>query len=472
MRSVVYKSRLLCAAAVVALLITSCGQSREEKLESWETARRSAFQEFRDRRYEGAIASYQKALGLAKQIDANGVEVAITLNELAVVYNTKGNADETAKLYEESNAILERLANADNLNKDIVRAYCDALEGLGKIKEEKGDLPGAEALYGKAVNIAQRADSTVKLRELVYQYKSVLLQQGKDKEAAALQGQTERLSNEDQFTDRENYLHKHAKNCLRDAQQALGEQRIADADKAYQEAYGFARESKDLRFRGEVEGQIALYLLTVNKLRPAESAIVAALRDFKEAKVDDAAMLTQLVTYSSIEHALGKIDAADKAADLALKIAKAQFDEDSVEMQRALSAKANVYIALRKYKEALPLYEKTYALTKRHAALNSPMVIMHTCWLANIYWLAGQKSKAESLVGSYSDQVLKMRKELNLVSRLFNDYGNECRRTGDSVEARVFHNAAMRVAKQAPDAAVEIKRAQDGIKASQTRAAT
>jgi tetratricopeptide (TPR) repeat protein len=455
--------------ACSALALCGCGQNKEQQTEAWESQKRSAFQEFRDRRYDAAIVSYEKALETARRIDGDGVEVASTYNEMAAVYMTAGKEKEAGEFYEMANELLERLANADNLNHDIMRAYADTCEGLGKLKEKNGDLSGSAQLYSKGIDVARRANVPTKLRELVYEYKSVLQQQGKDKEAKALEQTFPNLGDNAKLPDKESYLREETRKYLSAGELAMKEGHFAEADKAYQDAYGYARQSTDGKFRGGVAGTIALFLYGTHNLQPAENAIAAAIRDWRDAGVEDKQMHSYLVTYSAIEHELGKDEGSKRAAELSMKIAKKDFGDDSVQMQQSLSALVNAYVGQHRYDDAIPLFERSYELTKKRSALGSPEVIMHTCWLANIYWLGEKPDKARSLVDSYCNAVLKAKANRLLVGRLLADYGDVTQRTAQREEAALFYNSAVRVLKDAPENTLEMKRARGGLLALQTR---
>lgn len=459
---------LLLIFFAATLSLTGCGANKKDLSDKWESQKQRAFQEFRDRRYDNAIETYGKALELAKQIDPDGIQVASTLNEMAVVYTTRNSSKNAAGLYLEASAIEQNWLNKDPFDPNIQRTYLDTMAGLGKIRKTEGDLKAAEEYFSRGVDIGRRANVPSKLRELLYEYKSVLQQEGKTKESMALNDEFTRLAGNERLPNDEDSLREQTNKLLADAESAFKAHDLNRADEQYRQAYLYVKRSTDAKFRAEGEARVASYLCTVGNLPAAEAALMATMRDCKKSGSKESGLLPFLISYADVEHQLGKNSKSKDAADLALKLAKEDYPPTSPQVNSALLAVANAMIGMNQYEQAIPVFEKSYILTKKNSAFDSPSVIMNTCWLSNLYWMADQQEKAEALMGSYTNSVRRYPKSLTLVGRLLNDYAVALQRGGNAREAALFANSAIKVLKQARDGSSEMNRATHLVKALQT----
>jgi tetratricopeptide (TPR) repeat protein len=448
------------------LSLSGCGANKKEQTDNWETQRQKAFREFRDGHYDASIETYGKALELAKKIDPEGLQVATTLNEMATVYTTKNSGKNAAGLYLEAEKIEQSLLNKDAFNPENMRVYLDTMAGLGKIRKDDGDLAAAEDYLSKGVDIGRRANLTTKLRELLYEYKSVLQQEGKTKEATALSDEFMRLGDSEQVVD-ESMARERATRFLQDGDNALAAGDQARADEAYLRAYGYVKQVGDPKFRANAEGKIATYLCTINNLVAAESALKATMRDYKKSGAKETALVPYLIAFAHVETELDKHESAVNAADLALKLAKQEYKPDSVEVSSAIKTLGEAFVGTGRYDQGIPMLEKSYAMTKKHFPFDSADVIAQTCSLAQVYWAAKRQDKATALMKDYTNGLMRYPKSLPVAGRLFNDRASS---TKARDEALLFANSAVTVLKKAPggDGSDEMKRATQIVKALQT----
>jgi tetratricopeptide (TPR) repeat protein len=440
------KRSLILAISIFLLSGCSGNAGSKEKIEAWQAEKRSAFQAFRDRRYDAAIAAYEQALKVAETIDPAGLEVAQTLNDTAAVYHAQDKDGQANALYERSIEILDRLANRDNLNKDVMFAYCDALEGAGKI-QRKDNIQAAEQLFAKAVSVAERCNAPAKLRELVYEYKSVLQEEGNEEQLKRVSERFSNLAQDEQVPDKEVQLKLQVKKFYDDATAAMTAGQLAKAEQALNSASHYAEQSADLKMRGEVDGRLAVFYYTTKDYPRAEAYMLEGIRKWREARVGDAMMCSYLLTLANIESELARPQRAEKAARLGYAIAEKQFEPDSAQMQQANEVMVNALTGGHKYEEAVPYFERALAIVQKNNALQSPQVVMHICWMANLYWLANKRPQSEKLVNDYVSSVVRARKDLPFVARLLTDYSNDCKKRNEPEEAKLFAAAAAKVSK-------------------------
>ncbi len=454
-------------------LLSSCGQDRQEKVEAWESEKRSAFQAFRDRKYDASIVAYTTAIHLAEQIEPRGLLVAVTMNEQAAVYMARDDYQSAEKLFSSAIQLIEERTQQQSLPTDWMKSLCDAVEGLGNIKHKQGDLVRAEQLYARAVSITGLCNTTSKQRQLVYEYKSVLQKQGKFTEADKVDEQFKNLADSSAVPNPQHHLQEETQKFFREADAALKAHDLTKAQECYRKGLQYALRSTDGKFRASAEAKVALFLFTTNQLQRAEAFIMEAMRESKKAGATSTEMRPLLLTLSTIQAKNGRLPQAEKAARLALKLAESSGGKDSAEVVEGLNSVVQVLLQQHQYEKALPLFERSYAIQKRRNLPTSPAVVMHTCWLANVYWLSGKKQTAKDLVAKFVEKLQQCpASEMSLAGKLFTDFGQECLKSSDKPEASVFFQASLKVLKRAPQAAQEIERAQTQLKVAQTRTAT
>jgi tetratricopeptide (TPR) repeat protein len=465
---------IISAILAIMPVLHGCSQDAQDKVEAWESQKRTAFQLFRDRKSDESVVAYRRAIALAEQIDPNGMEVATTFNELANVYRSRDDEQNAAKAYEKVILILETRDQKQNLQPDAMRNLCDALEGLAKIKHKDGDIDGAEMLYAKAVRLTGLCDNSVaKQQSLVSEYKSVLIAKGKVEQARALDGQFKHLEGAAALPNPQDEIRRQSDMHFREAIRFDLAGDLPQADREYREAMLAAAKSDDLKFRAGAAVKVVLFLVKTNRAPQAEPLALQALSDYKTAGAKPAELCPLLLTLSTVQLKQGKYKKAEKAAQLALKYAEQSFDPNSNQMAECLSGMVAVYTAQQQFDKAIPLFERTFRIHHTTSAVDSPPVVMHTCWLANLYWLAGKKDKSRELVNKQLAELTAMKNANSvLAGRLFTDFGLQCVKDGNSDEAMMFFQSALKVLKGAPGAAQEIQRANAEIKAAQTRRAT
>lgn len=438
--------KLILTLTVCALpLLAGCAKDAQELTETWESEKRSAFQALRDRKYDQSIRGYQRAIEVAEQIDAKGGRVASTYNELARVYIARGDMVNAGFAYEKAIAILDNRESSQHLQTDSMVSLCDALEGLANIKVKNGDLKSAEELYAKAVRITSLCNSVTKQRELVYEYKSVLAALGKDEEARKLDEEFKSLSDQSAVPNAQDHLQEETNKHLREAATALAAGNKERADKEYEEAMRYALQSKDAGFRGSTEAKVGLYLFGTGRKQKAEQFMLQGIRDLKEAGTRTKDMHAHLVALSNIQTALAKYGPAEKAGKLSLKIAEG-IDPEGVQTSQSLAALVTVYTTQHQYAKAIPLFERSYAIHKKLNAPAAPPLVLHTCWMANLYWLADKKDKARACIDTFIPTVAKSgNDELILAGRLMRDYAKECLKQQQPDEASIFVKAADKI---------------------------
>lgn len=459
---------------LAAINLSGCGtDSHQEEKEAWETENSSAFQAFRDRNYQQAIASYKRALLIAQKIDPNGEQSAVTETAMATVFITQNDTKTAEQLFRHAAEVLEAKSRREKLSADAATTLCDALRGRADIKHRAGEDEQAEPLYKEALRVIAPYRIPSKERQLRFEYKSVLSALGKDAEAQAVSEQNNQLVDAESLPNAQNQAHAEAKKFVHQGEMALAAHNIQKAKDDLHTGVAYALKCDDPRFRAGIQTRAAMLLFVNNEINDAEQYMLDGLRTLREAHCPDEEIFPHLVALGTIQTRLFKLDDAEKAERLALKIAKAHYDKDGVQVASAEQGLVQVLSMKHQYDEALPMFEHSYQVNRKIMTLTSTPVVMHTCWLANLYWLAGKKNETQGTLDEFIAELNKRpAAERVLPGRLLVDYGNECLRQNQKPEAAMFFNAALKVLKPAPGANVEIQRAQTQLKALQAPAAT
>ena len=98
-----------------------------------------------------ARSMLEEALSLRNQYVSNEPrEVAESLNDLALLLNTLGEADKAKDLYYQSVEILESMLGADHLDVAVIR------NNLASLLQDKLDFESAEELFRKSLDVAEK----------------------------------------------------------------------------------------------------------------------------------------------------------------------------------------------------------------------------------------------------------------------------------------------------------------------------
>jgi tetratricopeptide (TPR) repeat protein len=132
--------KLKIILAVVAALSVSAPAFCENR--AWSEMNDSVVRMYQDGRYAQALPVAEKALKEArKNFPVDAPELALSLNNLALLYKNEGRYEESAKLYEESVSVAEKIAGPDA--EDLIVP----LNNLAMLYETQGQKGKADAIY-------------------------------------------------------------------------------------------------------------------------------------------------------------------------------------------------------------------------------------------------------------------------------------------------------------------------------------
>ncbi|MEG5198196.1 CHAT domain-containing tetratricopeptide repeat protein [Microcoleus sp. A6-C5] len=313
-------------------------------------------------RYSEAEPLYRQALEMRKRLlRDNHPDVATSLNNLAGLYQSQGRYSEAEPLYRQALEMRKRLLG-DN-HPDVA----DSLNNLAVLYESQGRYSEAEPLHHQALEMRKRllGDNhpavAISLNNLAVLYQS----QGRYSEAEPLYRQALEMR----------------KRLLRDNHPAVAISlnnlaELYESQGRYSEAEPLYRQALEMRKR----------LLGDNRPDVA----------------------TSLNNLAGLYQSQGRYSEAEPLYHQALEMRKHLLGNEHPDVATSLNNLAALYNSQGRYSEAEPLYRQALEMNKRLLGNEHPVVASSLNNLAELYNSQGRYSEAEPLCR----QALEMRKRL------------------------------------------------------------
>ena len=109
------------------------------------------FQLYQQGQFNQAVTLAEQALELAQYVyQCDHPDIALSLNNLALLYKSQGKLSQAEPLYQQALAMLQRLFESDHPDVAL------SLNNLALLYESQGKLSQAEPLYQQALAMRQR----------------------------------------------------------------------------------------------------------------------------------------------------------------------------------------------------------------------------------------------------------------------------------------------------------------------------
>ena len=138
------------SAAVLAWLVLGAPPASAQK-DAWERYMTAGAESYEAGEYGAAEVQYGAAVKAAEKAGRAGGDLAISLNNLALVMHRKGDFDEAERLYERSLAVTESALGADHPQ------VASTLTNIAWVAIDRGDHRQAEELLLRALAIRKAA---------------------------------------------------------------------------------------------------------------------------------------------------------------------------------------------------------------------------------------------------------------------------------------------------------------------------
>ena len=450
------------AVVLVPLVLSGCSLLTGDLNDRFEKARMAGFNEFRNDRFDQAIANYRTAIEAQRQLDGNSPKVAQTLNDLARVFLANGQFQAALSSYKEALELLSRQPQQNAQESDVQAARCEALVGLANSLNSLGKDDEAESYYVKALNQAKSGQLGPQLRNVTFAYQSFLRRHGQALKAQTLGDQTELARQVSEPLPQSGAQSKYQM----DSHLRLGDQELAsnDLDKAqaeYKIALAGAEQGKDPIAIANCASRLGQLAIKQEQWNVARSWFGYAMKYYHKGHADT---VTRRAAVSGIAVAFCKLKnypQAEFCANQLIDDSRRINSKDGHEMREGLEELVNIYQdsgQTAKVIGPMTLMLKNY---KQYGPLTMPGPTMTSCYLANQYWMIGSKDKTRKVVDDYVCAALQSgAQELELPGRLLDDYAEVLVKSKAADEARIFLEAARRLLKKASDARQELKRNQ------------
>ncbi|NEP26593.1 CHAT domain-containing tetratricopeptide repeat protein, partial [Moorena sp. SIO3I6] len=419
--------------------------SKQEELAEAERLNQQAEQLYQQGKYNEAIPLAEQALAIRKKIFVNNhLDVATSLNYLALLYKLQGRYAEAIPLAEQALAIRKKVLGDNHLD---VAASLNNLAELYKLQARYAE---AEPLYQQSLAITkqQLGDNDLYvatgLNNLALLYKL----QARYTEAESLYQKSLDIRTQ-QFGDNHFYVATSLNN-LAELYKLQG--RYAEAENLYQQSLAITKQQfgdNDFYVASSLNNLAGLYQYQ-GRYAEAEHFYQQSL-DIRKQQLGDnhpdvASSLNNLATLYVSQ---ARYAEAEPLYQQSLAITKQQFGDNHPKVAATLNNLALLYFSQGRYAEAEPLFQQSLAIRKQQLGDNHPSVATGLNNLAGFYKLQERYAEAEPRF----QQSLEIRKQqlgdnhpdvassLNNLADLYQDQGRYA-------EAEHFYQQSLDIRKQ------------------------
>ena len=420
--------------------------AQDEDLAEAERLNQQVFQFGEQGKYNEAIPLAEKVLAIRQRILGNDhPDVAVSLDNLAVLYHTQGRYSEAETLYLQSLEMLKHLLGEEH------PGVATSLNALALLYKDQGKYKKAETYFLQALEMRKRLlgeehpDVAQSLNNLAGLYHS----QGSYKEAEtyflqALEMRKRLLGEE--HPDVAQSLNNlaglyHSQGSYKEAEtyflqalemrkRLLGEEHpniaasfnnlaaLYESQGRYEEAEDYYLQSLEMlkRLLGEEHPSVAASLHNLAGLyknqgsyKEAETYFLQALEMLKRLLGEEhSSVAKSLSNLALLYHSQGRYSEAETYYLQSLEMLRNLLGEEHPSVAKSLSNLALLYYSQGRYKEAETYYLQSLEMKKRLLGEEHPSVALALNNLAALYHSQGRYKEAET----YYLQSLEMRKRL------------------------------------------------------------
>jgi tetratricopeptide (TPR) repeat protein len=377
----------LLALSALPAVLPAAQQAR------WEELNARVQDLYRQGKYAEATSVAQEALRVAEiTFGPEDPDVAISLNNLAMLYQDQGKYAEAEPLYERALRIWAKALGPDHPDVAL------SLNNLAMLYKDQGKYAEAEPLCQRALGIKEKAlgaehpDLARSLNNLAELYRA----QGKYAEAEPLHQRALRIREKALGLDHPDVAN--SLNNLAELYRAQG--KYAEAERLYQRALGIEEKALGAEHPDVAVSlnNVALLYHTQGKYAEAEPLCQRALRIWEKAlgpeHPDVARSLNNL---AGLYDKQGKYAEAEPLHQRALRIWEKALGPEHPDVAASLSNLAGLYDKQGKYAEAEPLYQRALRIFEKALGPAHPDVATALNNLALLYETQGKYAEAEPL---------------------------------------------------------------------------
>ena len=378
--------------------------AQDEDLAEAERLNQQVFQFGEQGKYNEAIPLAEKVLAIRQRILGNDhPDVAVSLDNLAVLYHTQGRYSEAETLYLQSLEMLKHLLGEEH------PGVATSLNALALLYKDQGKYKKAETYFLQALEMRKRLlgeehpDVAQSLNNLAGLYHS----QGSYKEAETYFLQALEM--------RKRLLGEEHPNIAASFNNLAA---LYESQGRYEEAEDYYLQSLEMlkRLLGEEHPSVAASLHNLAGLyknqgsyKEAETYFLQALEMLKRLLGEEhSSVAKSLSNLALLYHSQGRYSEAETYYLQSLEMLRNLLGEEHPSVAKSLSNLALLYYSQGRYKEAETYYLQSLEMKKRLLGEEHPSVALALNNLAALYHSQGRYKEAET----YYLQSLEMRKRL------------------------------------------------------------
>lgn len=451
---------ILCTAAIVTGL-SATGCSDGARLERWESARHAAFSAFRDNKFDQAIEKYNAAVAIGREFGAADVHVAMALTELAHVYAAQDKVPDAGRTFAEAVAIFAKIPQ-NRMPPDVVLSHCDALEGLAVCDEKQGRVQECDNHFRQALYAATQAGLRSKVQDITFEYNSFKNDHAMPTDTV----NTSTVTGKFAVDEKQSALNEKYSSLFSEGQSAYKAKKFDLAEQKFLDASTVAEKLRSRTGQANCATKLGAVYNSKDDLQKSEKCYRFAEHLYEHSQVgSDAGDKECLQGLCAVLVRESKGLEATECAQKLVDMARAHHSVDDREIIEAEGNLATACMTAGRFDRAIESFKRSEALAITHHPVCSPEVIMYSCWISRLYFLAGQFPEGQNKL---AELVLKMEDQppanLSLPARLLNDYGEEMIKEGHWGDSPPYFKAAAAMLVKAPDERLERGRAERHLK--------
>jgi CHAT domain-containing protein/tetratricopeptide (TPR) repeat protein len=373
----------------LALLVPSLARAGESEWQAHIDAGKTAY---RAGDYRSAIGSFEAALREAESFGANDLRLAISLNNVALLYQEQGRYADAQPISHRSLAIREKALGPDHPDVAL------SLHNLAALYVAQGRYMDAEPLYRRSLGIREKAlgpdhpDVAISLNNLVLLY----IEQGRYEKAEPLHRRSLGIFEKTLGPDHPTVAT--SLNNLAGLYQMQG--RHADAEPPFRRAL-LVREKALGPDHPDVAGSLNnlanLYELQ-GRYGEAEPPFRRSLAILEKALgPDHPTVATSLNNLAGLYETQSRYEEAEPIYWRSLAIREKALGPDHPNVATSLNNLAGLYVAQGRYLDAEPLYRRSLGILEKALGPDHPDVANLLNNLANLYDSQSRYGEAEPI---------------------------------------------------------------------------
>jgi tetratricopeptide (TPR) repeat protein len=461
---------------LVACTICGCTAVDDDRLDNWEQVTHKGFNYFRNGQYAESSKEYKQAVEIARSLGESDWHNASSLNSLGRIYLAQADFQSAFVSFRTAYGFASKkhqtmwglgrifglfgLREQEcSLSVQQMEAEVESLSGMATASDHLERVDDADHFYKLALAGAHSDDLSAQLRRITFEYRNFLVEHGNTQRADAMQEQVRRLMPKLHNAEEQKKHQLYAYMRVGDNRVRAGDDKAASS--AYYLAYEQAKQLQDPIAIGNCAMRIGGVSQRSGNMRSAEYWYRQALRFYDSAKTGSTVHRGAISGLAVVLATAGNKSEAEKFAKQLLSDSESisSSSANGAEMREAWAVLVCVYEASNQQVKAIDPQTRLYDSYRQHEPIANADCVMNMCYLANQYWMLGDRAKYRTLINEYVSLTASAKSAaLLLPARLMDDYAEVVAKSGAKDEAEGFLRAAQKILANSPNKNTELSR--------------